>query len=439
MTMAKRLSKFPWCQPVTEHLRHCLKIFRDLGGHGKRAFPWGDAFLYAYYHNGPSTIGERVRRSLPVEWSLNMNRVISQDGVCDATDTPLGQRLLFKKERVAELQSLLARKYLSTLSDPQALGYIATMLSPIVYAMYGRLKFSPYAMACIKGLPPFTGADPKGRYKRSDWYEREDEWAFQAADRFLDGFFDKTSPFALHGKYCLVLVSDGGKLHADLISSALLGSIRSSIDRQRKEDIGFGSALSTWASVANDAINSLLKEFEDLINSSASREPDFQRFFERNPEFLCLLGDYDDVRSQVTFCMDVFWPFASAGRPDFFLHRLTEDTWDLLEIKKASYTGPLILTKSRAATGVYPSAILNRALAQVRAYDQLLQQQPVAYALGQEGIIVGRPRLILLIGKKESFPNVHEKQAVERDAKIDIITYDAVASLARHRRWALIS
>lgn len=240
-----------------------------------------------------------------------------------------------------------------------------------------------------------------------DATKRIDESSCALARSFLDNAFGKTSPFELPGSYVLTIEPIGNKLRTDLVSIPLIGSITDSRDRTRAAAAEF-QYLEPWADSCGYKLSTLIGEFEELINSASAKEYDYQFFFQKNPEFLFLLGDYDDVRSQVSISLDIVvapYVTSSKSRPDFMLHRLTDDTWDILELKKAVYQTPLMVGGGTTPSDpIHPSRVLDKAISQMKSYKTIFrQEQTRRYLQSKYSMNIVEPRLILLMGRNENF------------------------------------
>lgn len=324
----------------------------------------------------------------------------------------------------------LKSEYISDDSSTESLWYLASMLQPFLYYTVDseqkstEPRFDYYSTCALLGI---------------DWeyYCDVDRESKSLARAFLDNAFGQTSPFELPGSYMLTIETIGTKLRIDLVSIPLIGSLTGSEDRSIFRPTF--QYLEPWADSSGYKVSTLLGEFEDLINSSLAKEYDYQLFFEKNPEFLFLLGDYDDVRSQVSISLDiVVAPHVdtSKSRPDFMLHRFTDDTWDILELKKAVYQTPLITGSGITASDPrQPSQVLQKAISQMKSYRAIFQQdQTKRYLQSKFSMDVVAPRLVLLMGRSENFgPSQYRRQLVE-DHSVDLYTYDDLFKIAHHRK-----
>jgi hypothetical protein len=98
---------------------------------------------------------------------------------------------------------------------------------------------------------------------------------------------------------------------------------------RRGQDLVYGLDTQNLFSVAET------DEFEHLLRSPSSSESELQRFFERNPKFLYLLGLYDAHRAQVKIPANLSEIISDRDlRPDFLLYSSKQDLWDIVELKR---------------------------------------------------------------------------------------------------------
>ena len=172
-------------------------------------------------------------------------------------------------------------------------------------------------------------------------------------------------------------------------------------------------------------------QLEDLMNSSAATEPDFQKFFECNPEFL--LGiDYAHIHPQLILHQD----HGPAYRPDFFLEPLSSAFCDVMDIKTPYEELVIRLRETRrkrfrAAVNEYIAQ-----LAEYRRYFDDAQNQLDFHS--RYGLKCYQPKVILLIGRKHHFRSDLERQELKallpRD--LELWTYDDIlARASAYRRF----
>jgi hypothetical protein len=170
-----------------------------------------------------------------------------------------------------------------------------------------------------------------------------------------------------------------------------------------------------------------IAEFEDLINSVKTNEPDFQRFFELHPEFL-LCDEHITARPGVLLCADT----PPGLKPDFFLQRRDTNLWDLAELKK--HTARLARGRE-TRRGL--SAAVHSAWDQLKEYRNYFFDETKAAAIREaHGIDVFWPRLTLIIGRDSGFGSYRERQRVV-PPELRLLTYDDVLAFAKHRSLVL--
>lgn len=400
-------------EEVGEALSHLCRVTSDLGFVDGKAV--GAATLYAYLTDGQSEIGERVRRSLTARERLRAVDTFRVGVVLEA----------FRKD-ARHVQVEEVRRTMLGIGHhfPQFTGNltaVALFLTPL-FAVQSTLSFR----ASIDNILDVAAEDTSE----------------ERAHAFLRALLSERSVLTQPGNYVLIITDDGTSYQADISQTLLKGQIVET-DWPGFASPPTASVSYSWSGAISPAIQGLVEEFGSIINSPVAKELDFQRFFEREPEFLYLLGNYDDVRSQVSIRIEsVITPLQSSGeyRPDFFLHNPLTDLWDALDIKKATYWRPLLVGTGATAHDVRrPAAVLAQALGQMRAYQKLLEQTPARdYLRKKHGMLVSRPRCILLMGKEANFPEVEGFTRSELlhtlDDDIDLITYDQLHRVAQHIR-----
>lgn len=170
-----------------------------------------------------------------------------------------------------------------------------------------------------------------------------------------------------------------------------------------------------------------VEEFEDLINSAATKEHDFQEFFERNPDFI-LSDEYRTARSQLVLERDdPDGPLI----PDFILEPVEQGgLCDLLEIKQPQ-AKLFTIKKNRFR---YSSAVFE-ACAQLRTYAEYFDESRNRNRLREKyGVDVFRPRLFLILGRRGDVSAIERRRA-EADVpdRISVKTYDDILDRAKIR------
>jgi len=166
---------------------------------------------------------------------------------------------------------------------------------------------------------------------------------------------------------------------------------------------------------------------EDLMNSSAP-ENDFQRFFEANPEFLLALGNYRGIHPQLILHED------DGGRliPDFFLEKINSDFCDICDLKKP--TADLI--RRQHHRGRFRDAVME-GIAQLNFYRDWFEDSNRRKSFfNTYGLNAYRPRVILIIGRRQSYYDEVERIRFESNLPnwIELKTYDDVVERARQWR-----
>jgi deoxycytidine triphosphate deaminase len=177
-----------------------------------------------------------------------------------------------------------------------------------------------------------------------------------------------------------------------------------------------------------------LLEFEQMIREPSLSESDFQRFFERNDWLLCS-SDYTEVRPQIVLEREG----EPSLIPDFFLKPVSDELWDILEIKRP--VEKLVIERKnrrRFSSAVYEG------VTQLRNYALYFDEARNRERVKQRyGITTYRPKLILLIGAKMPASDPVETQKLRLGfSDVRIMTYDELIKRARHKlhsglRWKL--
>lgn len=396
--------------PAWDALDHCFRVFRDLGW-PDGSEPYSAAFLYAYVTHGPGDVGEKLRRILSapeigrlfqLSWSLEFR---------EATDP--AEVTYFTQRNYENLRKTIGEKVLIEQ------GALALPLLPFVD---DHLHIDPASIIHV--------VHGDGR---------------TAGSNLVSRIVADPAPLHTPGSYSLLISEDGDRRRVHLVQTSLCGGVVEALDDLEGVKACNSTVSLTWTKVVGSKVRALIEEFEWLVNEPKVKEADFQSFFEQNPEFLFLLGNYDDVRSQVTVRVEsAISPLTGTSefRPDFFLHDLSTGLWDALEIKKAHYQTRLLIGSGRNVHDTLaPSHVLNKALAQVAQYREVLGQATARdYLLREYGMRTARPRCVLLMGLEKNFPTSRSfttqqlVREVGANSGVDLITFDRLLKLARHQK-----
>jgi hypothetical protein len=172
-----------------------------------------------------------------------------------------------------------------------------------------------------------------------------------------------------------------------------------------------------------------IEEFEALVNFNRATESDFQRFFERSPDFI-LMDEHKKAHPHVILQSD-----SELGRrliPDFVLEPADRTGLaDLLDIKLPS-AQVLVLKRSRPR---YSAAVME-ACAQLREYSDFFEDpRNLESVQAKYGLRAYRPRLFIVIGRKPGVdPLVARRVSDDLPRRITIRTYD---DLLERMRWRM--
>lgn len=173
------------------------------------------------------------------------------------------------------------------------------------------------------------------------------------------------------------------------------------------------------------ALEHAIQELEDLLNSKAAREEDFQRFFEENQEFLTR-DEHVEARPDVYLTRNG----APTLKPDFVLKPLDpQRTSDLLELKLPS--AKVYVLKSRRAR--LSQAVMD-ARAQLMEYARYFDDPRNRELIqGKYRLFAYRPRMFVVIGRRGSISPIIRRKAELTTDDLHLLTYDDIIERMRHR------
>ena len=166
----------------------------------------------------------------------------------------------------------------------------------------------------------------------------------------------------------------------------------------------------------------ILEEFEELINDPNAPESRFQEFFERNPNYL-LGSEYKNLKAHILLSRKDTPDLI----PDFFLQSITDQLWDIFEIKRPSdivIVGPPNRPRF--------SASVMKACGQLREYKSYFDDPKNRKSIEQKfSIKVYKPNIAVIIGRRSTISPV-EFRAAEGDLhELRVITYDDILKKSR--------
>lgn len=181
--------------------------------------------------------------------------------------------------------------------------------------------------------------------------------------------------------------------------------------------------MSSYPVINSIPSQSAIEELENLINESTAAEADFQDLFERNPE---LLAGREYIHAVPHLALS---DALGRGIPDFFLCRTDTGLCDILDLK---------LPKHKVVTGPERrrqfSKELKDAIAQLREYrdyfDDKAHRQMFRDTYKLEAY---KPNVSVVIGRSSSFRSTYERQKIQLDTYVKIITYDDILRMASRR------
>jgi hypothetical protein len=163
-----------------------------------------------------------------------------------------------------------------------------------------------------------------------------------------------------------------------------------------------------------------------LANPNAT-EHDASRFFAQYPKFL-FLGVGKELRREVVL---VNSGTGEEFRVDFFRRPFGSEEWDIIELKTPG------VDYGSAATGQHPrpSAAVTTAINQAHDYrDWILEDTTLRSDLLSRGLLVYRPKLLVVVGRDRSIPDPRIVRRLEdrlRQGPVEAISYDAIMRFAK--------
>jgi hypothetical protein len=169
---------------------------------------------------------------------------------------------------------------------------------------------------------------------------------------------------------------------------------------------------------------SAIEELEHLINSPGTHERDFHNFFIQHPDFI--KGDeYASFRSKV-----VLETGGNEFEADFMLEPINQkQLWDILELKLPR--AKILVSEER-----YPifSQPVQKAIAQLREYRNFFNSEENREKVFKNtGIRAFKPKLILLMGKRELLNPFDIRRQESENPDVSLITYDDLVFRAKNK------
>ena len=169
-----------------------------------------------------------------------------------------------------------------------------------------------------------------------------------------------------------------------------------------------------------------LVEFKQLINAD-TKESTLEEFLVANHELL--FGDkYDTISTQVWLDFPEIDIANKSRRLDIVMRNSLSKDWDIFELKRSSVK----LTKTKADIPMFVSAV-NDAIAQLKNYKYILNQDAVKRAFENKGIKYYDPSINLVIGKKPNLSQQKWNWLLTQHNELKIITYDDLLNSGKHR------
>lgn len=173
--------------------------------------------------------------------------------------------------------------------------------------------------------------------------------------------------------------------------------------------------------------NDILHSFEKLIFSEA-KESQLEEFIHQYYQEI-FGGKYDRISTQLWLKFPELDIGNKERRLDVFMRNALEGDWELYELKRSNVE----LTKSISDV---PSLVasVNDAIAQIKNYKRILEQDAVKRTLAADGIEYYEPEINLVIGKKPSIHNAQWRRLLSDNQNgFRILTYDKLLIDATQR------
>lgn len=170
----------------------------------------------------------------------------------------------------------------------------------------------------------------------------------------------------------------------------------------------------------------IIENFEYLINKENVKEKELQLFFEAYPQLL-LTDLYTSLYPQITLIDNA----TNKLRPDFLLRKIDSDFVDIIEIKRP------VSKKLHKTFRNQPIFIdeLQKAIIQIKCYREWFQQTDNRKKIKDKyGVDGYEPTATIVIGRKNSFENETVKKRLYLNERINLLTYDDLLSLAKKRK-----
>jgi len=219
------------------------------------------------------------------------------------------------------------------------------------------------------------------------------------------------------------LINEGNKIRLKPFTQFSINQI---------ENPYFEKSGSLWQARSNvfekydPGLENALLHLEDLINSKA-RETDFQRFFETNPQFLLLLGNYKKLHSQLILSEDN----GSKLIPDFFMEKIDSNFCDILDLKRP--TAELVrFQKNRVR---FRDCIME-AVSQLEHYRNWFEDKKNRDLFNKTyGLNSLKPQVVVVIGRKQNYYDEVTKIKLESSLPrwVTLTTYDDIVE--RVMQW----
>ena len=166
-----------------------------------------------------------------------------------------------------------------------------------------------------------------------------------------------------------------------------------------------------------------IEELECLINNPTNKEIEFQRFFERHPNFLTN-QDYKKAHAHVSLAKESGDSFI----PDFMLEPIAQNNFcDLLELKLPKHNAYVGTDKRKRFSSAVAEAAAQ--LREYRKYFDCKENRERVYET--YGLLSYKPKMYLIIGRRSDINPMTERDIQLEQPNLILNTYDQVVDRAK--------
>jgi hypothetical protein len=291
------------------------------------------------------------------------------------------------------------------------------------YSNYSDLQSALEVLAGERVAPGY-GWDSEGRYMNNDG---ELTFPDPPPGRFVADILGSSSIPEFFAKRKDTPSEDrqskSESVESDYIAFAVLGSklrvvsLRPDLTYRYLDPIENVHDIAIFVPSEVAALQQAVEELESLLNDVKAGEAEFQKFFERNPDFI-LGEDHKKAHSQVALINQE----RDGLIPDFLLEPFDQDALcDLLEIKLPG-APVFVLKKNRMRYSAAVAEARAQLLEYSRYFDETVNQE---FCFERYGLRAYKPKMFLIIGRlKKVDPYTRRKIETAEQPELYLRTYD---------------